>query len=112
MPDKPYYLAYEARYKKVFAAGGDCWGHSTDDETLATTLEKWVSDNQLKGINIIEFACGEGASGVLLSGYPFPKPNAEKLSADGFRRQILRSVRPLKTTTNHGRLYTSEDEYE
>jgi hypothetical protein len=67
MPDKPYYLAYEARYKKVFAAGGDCWGHSTDDETLATTLEKWVSDNQLKGMNIIEFACGEGASGVLLS---------------------------------------------
>ena len=67
MPDKPYYLAYEARYQKVFEAGGDCWGHGTDDETLAATLEKWVNDNQLKGKKIIEFACGEGTSGVLLS---------------------------------------------
>jgi cyclopropane fatty-acyl-phospholipid synthase-like methyltransferase len=67
MPDKPYYLAYEERYQKVFKAGGDCWGHGTDDETLAATLKKWVNDNQLKGKKIIEFACGEGASGVLLS---------------------------------------------
>ena len=49
MPDTPYYLAYEARYQKVFEAGGDCCGHGTDDETLAATLEKWVNDNQLNG---------------------------------------------------------------
>ena len=67
MPDKPYYLAYESRYQKVFAAGGDCWGHGSDDETLAITLEKWVNDNQLKGKRVGEYACGEGASGVLLS---------------------------------------------
>lgn len=67
MPDKPYYLAYEARYQKVFAAGGDCWGHSTEDEILAAALEKWVNDNQLKGKKVIEFACGEGSAGVLLS---------------------------------------------
>ena len=67
MPDKPYYFAYETRYQKVFAAGGDCWGHGTDDETLALTLEKWVNDNQLKGKRVIEYACGEGASGVLFS---------------------------------------------
>ena len=41
MADKPYYLAYETRYQKVFAAGGDCWGHGTDDEVLAVTLEQW-----------------------------------------------------------------------
>ena len=67
MPDKPYYSAYETRYQKVFAAGGDRWGHGTDDQTLAATLVKWVNDFQLKGKRIIEFACGEGASGVLLS---------------------------------------------
>lgn len=63
----PYYLAYESRYRKVFAAGADRWGHSPDDETLRTTLEAWVADNRLSGKNILEFACGEGACGVLLS---------------------------------------------
>lgn len=67
MSDKPYYLAYEARYQKVFAAGVDYWGHGTENEILAAALEKWVDINQLKGKKIIEFACGEGASGVLLS---------------------------------------------
>lgn len=64
---KPYYLAYEERYKKVFAAGAQRWGHAPDDETLVATLEKWVSDNNLVGKKIIEFACGEGACGVILS---------------------------------------------
>jgi SAM-dependent methyltransferase len=67
MPDKPYYLAYETRYQKVYAAGGDCWGHGIDDEILAATLEKWVNENRLAGRKVIEFACGEGASGILLS---------------------------------------------
>lgn len=64
---KPYYLAYEERYKKVFAAGVEHWGHSPEDETLAGTLENWVKDNNLVGKKIIEFACGEGACGVVLS---------------------------------------------
>ncbi|HOG00322.1 MAG TPA: class I SAM-dependent methyltransferase [Clostridia bacterium] len=65
--NKPYYLAYEARYQKVFAAGVECWGHSPDDETLVSTLGKWVNENNLAGKKIIEFACGEGACGVILS---------------------------------------------
>jgi hypothetical protein len=64
---KPYYLAYEERYQKVFSAGGTCWGHAPDDETLVAVLKKWVNDNNLVGKKIIEFACGEGASGVILS---------------------------------------------
>ena len=63
----PYYLAYESRYREVFAAGADRRGHSPDDETLRTSLEAWVADNRLSGKNILEFACGEGACGVLLS---------------------------------------------
>lgn len=65
--NKPYYLAYEERYKKVYAAGGKRWGHAPDDETLKVTLEKWVNENNLTGKKIIEFACGEGACGVILS---------------------------------------------
>lgn len=65
--EKPYYLAYENRYKKIFEAGADHWGHTPDDEILYATLEKWVYKNNLFGKRIIEFACGEGACGVILS---------------------------------------------
>ncbi|MCL2509309.1 MAG: class I SAM-dependent methyltransferase [Oscillospiraceae bacterium] len=67
MSEKPYYLAYENRYQKVFAAGGERWGHSPDDETLAAALEKWSVSHRLRGESVIEFACGEGAAGVILS---------------------------------------------
>lgn len=63
----PYYMAYENRYQKVFAAGATCWGHSPDDETLISVLSRWVADNNLKGKRIIEYACGEGSCGIILS---------------------------------------------
>ncbi len=64
---EPYYLAYEHRYKTVFEAGGTRWGHAPDDLELFHILKKWVAENHLTGKSIIEFACGEGASGVILS---------------------------------------------
>lgn len=67
MENKPYYLMYEKRYKTVYEAGAERWGHSPDDEELYATLKAWVEDNHLKGKSIVEFACGEGASGVILS---------------------------------------------
>lgn len=67
MDKKPYYLAYEKRYKTVFEAGAERWGHSPDDQVLFETLKQWVQENNLTGKKVIEFACGEGASGVILS---------------------------------------------
>jgi len=67
MPDQPYYLAYETRYQKAYAAGADFWGHTPEDEELTEYLSKWVKQNNLEGKKIIEFFCGEGASGVILS---------------------------------------------
>jgi len=67
MSDKPYYLAYENRYRKVFKAGVERWGHLPNDEILVPVLTKWVNDNQLQGKRVIEFACGEGAGGEILS---------------------------------------------
>ena len=64
---EPYYLAYEKRYQAVFSAGVERWGHSPDDETLYQTLKSWVEENHLQGKSVIEYACGEGASGVILS---------------------------------------------
>jgi len=67
MSDKPYYLAYENRYKIVHEAGGDGWGHNANDKELTAVLTNWVNENNLQGKKIIEFACGEGACGVILS---------------------------------------------
>lgn len=64
---EPYYLAYEKRYQAVFSAGAERWGHSPDDEVLYNTLRSWVEENNLRGKSIIEYACGEGACGVILS---------------------------------------------
>jgi len=68
MSGKPYYLAYENRYRAVYAAGIERWGHSPDDETLISTLTKWAETHCLPGKKVIEFACGEGACGEILSG--------------------------------------------
>ena len=65
--NEPYYKAYEKRYQAVFAAGAERWGHSPDNEVLYNTLKSWVEENNLQGKSIIEYACGEGACGVILS---------------------------------------------
>ena len=65
--NEPYYMAYEKRYQAVFAAGVERWGHSPDDEVLYNTLKLWEEENDLQGKSIIEYACGEGACGVILS---------------------------------------------
>jgi SAM-dependent methyltransferase len=67
MSNEPYYLAYESRYKKVYEAGVERWGHAPTDETLVSTLTAWVTDNKLQSKRIIEFACGEGACREILS---------------------------------------------
>lgn len=65
--NEPYYMAYEKRYQAVFSAGVERWGHSPDDEALYNTLKSWVEENNLQGKSIIEYACGEGACGAILS---------------------------------------------
>lgn len=67
MENHPYYLAYEKRYQTVYNAGAQRWGHSPNDEELYRTLKQWVADNHLAGKHIMEYACGEGAGGVILS---------------------------------------------
>lgn len=62
-----YYKAYDKRYRTVHEAGIDFWGHTPNDEVLFNSLKEWVINNDLAGKRIIEFACGEGAAGVMLS---------------------------------------------
>lgn len=65
--DKTYYKSYEERYKKVYEAGIELWGNSRNDEELVRVLSEWVNKNNLVGKKIVEFACGEGEIGVVLS---------------------------------------------
>jgi SAM-dependent methyltransferase len=51
----------------VYAAGVPAWGHCADDPGLRAVLGDWVAREKLAGKRVIEFACGEGASGVVLS---------------------------------------------
>jgi len=67
MTDDRYYLAYENRYRAVFHAGATHWGFRPDDAWLAAALTAWVDANDLRGKHILEFACGEGACGVILT---------------------------------------------
>lgn len=67
MGSKPYYCAYEVRYQKAYEAGAKRWGHEPEDDELKEILTKWVDKHNLRGKRTIEFACGEGASGVILS---------------------------------------------
>lgn len=65
--NRPYYLSYEERYQEVYAAGFERWGHAPDDKVLVLTLTEWVKKNDLVGKHIVEYGCGESASGVILS---------------------------------------------
>lgn len=65
--NEPYYMAYEKRYRAVFEAGATSWGHSPSDPVLYEALKTWVEENGLQGKKVVEFACGEGACGVILS---------------------------------------------
>ena len=64
---EPYYMAYEKRYRAVFETGATLWGHSPSDPVLYETLKTWVKENDLQGKKVVDFACGEGACGLILS---------------------------------------------
>ena len=63
----PYDKAYEKHYQAVFAPDAERRGYSPDNEVLYNTLRWWAEENDLQGKSIIEYACGEGACGAVLS---------------------------------------------
>lgn len=65
--NKPYYGAYEKRYSAAYSAGVKYWGFMPDNGELRGILADWVEENGLSGKQVVEFACGEGAAGVMLS---------------------------------------------
>ena len=62
-----YYEAYEKRYQAVREVGDYVRGHTPDDNDLIALLGEWTQKHSLTGKKVVEFACGEGAGGVVLS---------------------------------------------
>jgi len=108
MNSKPYYTAYEDRYRAVYDAGIGLWGNSAEDKALRDTLAAWVTSNDLRGKRVIDFACGEGSCGLLLTSLgcqylgvdisPSALDNARKRLAD-CKDAELRLLDIVKDTT-------------
>lgn len=66
--DRPkYYERYEQRYQAAYKAGAERWGHEPGNKDLIRILTAWVNHHHLRGRKVVEFACGEGAEGLILS---------------------------------------------
>ena len=65
-PDKgkPYYTAYDKRYRAVYEQGADHWLFLPDYETIKTTIHDFVFRFGLKGRKIVDLGCGEGLGGL------------------------------------------------
>lgn len=85
-----YYFSYNERYRKVYAAGVENWGHSFLDKTLRSVLTEWVMRYGLSRRRVIEFACGEGAGGVILSelGCVYHGVDAASLAVEKARKAL------------------------
>jgi SAM-dependent methyltransferase len=96
--NKPYYLAYESRYKSVYAQGADRYGLPDDEEKIRLIVLEYVAHYDLKGKKVVEFGCGEGIAAQefarldsLYTGYDISPTAIEKASAliSGFPRAKL-----------------------
>ena len=69
-PDKPYYTAYDKRYRSVYSQGAEYW--TANPEELAVVERdvcRFLSEAKVQpGAQVIEFGCGEGFIGELVAG--------------------------------------------
>ena len=91
-PAKPYYTAYDKRYRSVYAQGVEYW--SAHPEELAA-VEKDVrhslkSSGMLPGARLIEFGCGEGFVGEVLAnmGYRYTGIDIAEAAVEKAQRRL------------------------
>lgn len=69
-PGKPYYTAYDKRYRAVYAQGVEYWSAFPEESAaVKSDVRRFLSEaNVQPGARVIEFGCGEGSVGVLVAG--------------------------------------------
>jgi len=65
-PDKgkPYYTAYDKRYRAIYAQGADNWLYLPQYEAIKITIKDFVFRFNLNDKKVIDLGCGEGLNGV------------------------------------------------
>jgi len=73
-PGKPYYTAYDKRYRAVYGQGVDCWtAHPAELSTVRAEVTEFLDAHRIApDAHIVEFGCGEGFVGELLAGLGYP----------------------------------------
>ncbi len=89
-PDKgrPYYTAYEKRYRSVYEQGADRYAFLPMEEEIQEILGHYIERFGLVGKRVVEFGCGEGWAGHVLArfgcvyqGYDIAPSALEKATA-------------------------------
>ncbi|MFT5366132.1 MAG: SAM-dependent methyltransferase [Candidatus Latescibacterota bacterium] len=74
-PDKPYYTAYDKRYREVYKQGLPYWtANPSDLKSIILTIDGFLLRHDIpSGSHIAEFGCGEGFVSVYLlaQGYTY-----------------------------------------
>ena len=65
-PDKgkPYYTAYDKRFRSVYEQGADRYTFLPEEEELRGIVRKYIEQFELAGKKVVEFGCGEGWAGL------------------------------------------------
>jgi len=89
-PDKgkPYYTAYDKRYRSAYEQGADYWAYLPEIEKTRKIVKKFVERFGLVGKKVVEFGCGQGIaalefvkSGCIYHGYDISPAAIEKAAA-------------------------------
>ena len=86
-PDKgkPYYTAYDKRYRSTYEQGADYWAYLPEIANTRKIVRKFVERFGLVGKKVVEFGCGQGIaalefakSGCIYRGYDISPAAIEK----------------------------------
>lgn len=86
--DKPYYTAYDKRYRSVYQQGADRYAFLPIEEEIQEIVRTYIEQFELAGKQVVEFGCGEGWAGLefaklgcIYQGYDIAPAALEKATA-------------------------------
>ena len=62
--DKPYYTAYEKRYRSTYDQGADFYLFLPAEKEINRLIQEYIRSWGLSGKKIVDFGCGQGRAGL------------------------------------------------